>query len=53
MSVVAAVEDDHEDTSSGEDSGGRGGKQDVMRWMVTGGKDRRVALWQLKDFSKR
>lgn len=54
-SVIDVVQEDEGDSSSDDDhdSARRGGKEDVMRWMVTGGKDRRVALWQLKDFSRR
>ncbi len=25
----------------------------LQRWMVTGSKDRRVALWELKDFAQK
>ncbi|KAJ9097568.1 hypothetical protein QFC20_006143 [Naganishia adeliensis] len=54
-SVIDVVQEDEGNSSSDDDhdSARRGGKEDVMRWMVTGGKDRRVALWQLKDFSRR
>jgi hypothetical protein len=53
---VIDVEEDDEDSSGGEDeadSARKVGKDNVMRWMATGGKDRRVALWELKDFSRR
>jgi hypothetical protein len=52
--VIEVVDEDQGDSSEDEeDSGGRAGRGDVMRWMVSGGKDRRLALWQLKDFSRR
>lgn len=51
--MIEVVDEDEGDSSEDEHSGGRAGTGDVMRWMVSGGKDRRLALWHLKDFSKR
>lgn len=42
---------DTDDEGSAEE-GGRGGPGS-SRWLVSGGKDRRVALWELMDFSRR
>ena len=37
-----------EDSDDDESEGARAGRQ---RWLASGGKDRRIALWALKDFS--
>lgn len=48
-STLELGDDDDEDDSD-EEFGGRGGGGGVDRRLVSGGKDRRVALWELMDF---
>jgi hypothetical protein len=54
-SVIEIVEEDENSTEEEEDGqrNSRGMGKEAMRWMVSAGKDRRLALWQLKDFSQR
>lgn len=55
-SVIEFVEEEDEDSTADEEHGGANGRgmgKEAMRWMVSGGKDRRLALWQLKEFSRR
>lgn len=54
--VIEVVDEEDEDYTGDEEDGranGRGICKEAMRWMVSGGKDRRLALWQLKEFSRR
>lgn len=56
ISVIEVVDDNEGDSSADEEDGEldfEGLGKDTMRWMVSGGKDRRLALWQLKDFSRK
>jgi WD40 repeat protein len=41
------------DDESGADEEGMEGVPPRDRWLVSGGKDRRIAIWGLKDFSTR
>ncbi|KAH8089136.1 WD40-repeat-containing domain protein [Filobasidium floriforme] len=45
-------EEDSEDEEYGTSSVGRARKK-TEGWLVSGGKDRRIAIWQLKDFTRR
>ena len=46
-------EDDDENVDMDGQTGIRGGVKGFGRWLGTGGKDRRVALWELRDFARR
>jgi hypothetical protein len=46
-------EDEDEDMDMDGQVGNRAGVKGVGRWLCTGGKDRRVALWELRDFVRR
>ena len=46
-------EDEDENVDMDGQTGIRGGVKGVGRWLGTGGKDRRVALWELRDFARR
>ncbi|KAJ9095247.1 hypothetical protein QFC21_005613 [Naganishia friedmannii] len=52
-SVLEIDGDDSEDDSDYETSDQKATSHNVMRWMVSGAKDRRLALWELKDFSRK
>ena len=43
--------EDHDEDIDGQV--GRGGVKGVDRWLATGGKDRRVALWELRDLRRK
>jgi hypothetical protein len=46
---VRAMEPDQDEGDDRHEGGLRG----VKRWLVSGGKDRRVALWELMDFGRK
>ena len=46
-------DDDDEDVDVDGQAGNSSGVKGVGRWLGTGGKDRRVALWELRDFARR
>jgi WD40 repeat protein len=46
----STIELGEEDSDEDDEPGGRGGGKE--RWFVSGGKDRRVALWELMDFTR-
>jgi WD40 repeat protein len=48
--VESTIEIGEEDSDSGEEDGSVPPRE---RWLVSGGKDRRVALWGLMDFSRK
>lgn len=45
------IGDDNDEDSDDDDDGKTGGAAPRSRWLASGGKDRRIALWELKDFS--
>lgn len=51
---ASTIGDDDEDEEDDEDgtAGSLSGITTRDRWLVSGSKDRRMALWGLKDFSK-
>jgi WD40 repeat protein len=46
----STIELGNEEDSDDDEDGGGGGHRE--RWLVSGSKDRRVALWELIDFTK-
>jgi hypothetical protein len=44
--------EEDEDEDEDEDDVGMGQKAKVGKWLVSGGKDRRVVIWELKEFKR-
>jgi WD40 repeat protein len=50
--VESTIELGDEDEDSDVDDVGGGGQALRERWLVSGSKDRRIAMWELKDFGQ-
>jgi len=50
--TASTVELGGEDEDDSEDEAGNAGTEARDRWLASGGRDNRIALWALKDFTK-